>query len=251
MKNIHTVVVLILSFSTHLFCSTLPPFTPSEKPVFLFQDVALNLARTVRDEGFEISKIMALCIGATTLYGILHDQVTVRICREYFTKGFHETNIRHWPDTGYLGAAKEILQTTTSSSVIACVWGTVATLSVGILGGILLTLASRVGGAEKYGAHNLVQPLIVSMAITGISSAIALRFPTDSRKIPAFAVQGVPRDKLPAFYKCASAHKTAYQVGALTILGTALFVVCKRLAPSHWEPTMEAHATGLSYGINF
>jgi len=31
--------------------------------------------------------IVALCIGSAVAYGILHDQVTARVCVEYFTIG--------------------------------------------------------------------------------------------------------------------------------------------------------------------
>jgi hypothetical protein len=36
----------------------------------------------------EFLKIVALCIVAAVVYGIVHDQVTARICLEYFTE-FH------------------------------------------------------------------------------------------------------------------------------------------------------------------
>ena len=37
--------------------------------------------------GIESLKIIALCIVAALIYGILHDQVTARVCVEYFTIG--------------------------------------------------------------------------------------------------------------------------------------------------------------------
>ena len=35
----------------------------------------------------ESLKIVVLCIVAAIVYGILHDQVTARVCVEYFTIG--------------------------------------------------------------------------------------------------------------------------------------------------------------------
>ena len=35
----------------------------------------------------ETVKIVLLCIAAAVVYGILHDQVTARVCVEYFTIG--------------------------------------------------------------------------------------------------------------------------------------------------------------------
>ena len=101
-------------------------------------------------ESWEISKIMALAIGAGALYGILHDQVTARICLEYFSRGFHQTNVSYWPSTGILGAAKGILQTTQSPTVTACIWGPIATFEVGLYSGALLAAVSRFGERKKH-----------------------------------------------------------------------------------------------------
>jgi hypothetical protein len=35
----------------------------------------------------ETVKIVLLCIGSAVLFGIVHDQVTARLCVEYFTIG--------------------------------------------------------------------------------------------------------------------------------------------------------------------
>src|SRR5262249_32121548 len=39
------------------------------------------------ERAVEYIKITALCVAATVLYGICHDQVTARVCVEYFTVG--------------------------------------------------------------------------------------------------------------------------------------------------------------------
>jgi hypothetical protein len=59
------------------------------------------------------AKILLLCILAATTYGILHDQITARLCLEYFT-------LAHPP-----------LFHTESPTILAFCWGILATIGVG------------------------------------------------------------------------------------------------------------------------
>ena len=88
----------------------------------------------------EAIKIIALCILAGAVYGILHDQVTVRVCLEYFTV-FHP-NIFH----------------TQSPTLLALGWGVLATWWVSIFLGIMLVIAAR-AGYEPYGLASVLQTL--------------------------------------------------------------------------------------------
>jgi hypothetical protein len=49
------------------------------------ENIELENKETITESIKEFLKITGLISGSTILYGILHDQVTVRICREYFT----------------------------------------------------------------------------------------------------------------------------------------------------------------------
>ena len=66
----------------------------------------------------ESLKIVLLCILSAILYGILQDQVTARVCVEYFTIG-------HPP-----------VFNTESPTLLALGWGVIATWWVGLLLGI-------------------------------------------------------------------------------------------------------------------
>ena len=72
-------------------------------------------------------KTLALCVAATVLYGVLHDQVTARVCLEYFTE-FHPP-----------------LVDSRSPAVVALAWGVAATWWVGVILGLGLACAARVG----------------------------------------------------------------------------------------------------------
>lgn len=57
-----------------------------------------------RPTAVEALQITGLCIAAAVRYGILHDQVTARICVEYFIIGhpplFDTTSPNCWPSAG-------------------------------------------------------------------------------------------------------------------------------------------------------
>jgi len=69
--------------------------------------------------------IIAMCVAMAVAYGIVHDQITVRICLEYFTVG-------HPP-----------VFPTSDPTLLALGWGVIATWWVGLLLGILLACAAR------------------------------------------------------------------------------------------------------------
>src|SRR5205807_5904962 len=89
----------------------------------------------------EFVKINLLCILAAICYGIVHDQVTARICVEYFTIG-------HPPIFG-----------TDDPTLLGIGWGVVATWWVGLILGLGLAFAARVGPRPKRDAGSLVKPI--------------------------------------------------------------------------------------------
>src|SRR5882757_5376717 len=101
----------------------------------------------------EFLRIVGLGLGAAIGYGILHDQITARICVEYFTVG-------HPP-----------LIASTSPTLLALAWGVVATWWVGLPLGLGLAVAARVGTRPKVNA-GAVAPSV--LALLGIMAACAL-----------------------------------------------------------------------------
>src|SRR5580693_7595335 len=161
----------------------------------------------------ETVKIVLLCIVAAGVYGILHDQVTARVCVEYFTIG-------HPP-----------VFSTDSPTLLALGWGVLATWWVGLLLGVPAALVSRLGTWPKYNAARLARPVFGLLVIMGCASLIAglsgyfvanaggvsLVEPLRSR---------VPESKHTAFIADLWAHFAAYGVGffgGITICGGVLF----------------------------
>ena len=146
--------------------------------------------------------IVALCILAAVIYGIVHDQVTARVCVEYFTIG-HPPVFR-----------------TESPTLLALGWGIIATWWVGLGLGIPLAMAARWGQRPKRPLPSLIRPiagLLVVMAscaflaglcgyALGLSKVIYLVEPLASRIDPR-------RHAL--FLADGAAHLASYAVGFL------------------------------------
>lgn len=145
-------------------------------------------------------KIVALCVGSAILYGILHDQVTARICVEYFTIG-------HPPIFG-----------TESPTLLAFGWGVLATWWVGLFLAIPAALACRAGAWPKLGAGALVRPLAVLLLVMGCLSALAGLVGHDLASAELITLaeplrSDVPAAKHVAFLTDGAAHSAAYAVG--------------------------------------
>jgi hypothetical protein len=99
--------------------------------------------------------ILALAILACVTYGIVHDQITARICVEYFTIG-------HPP-----------VFDTDDPTLLGLGWGVIATWWVGVLLGIPLAAAARLGRWPKRDPANLVRPLTRLMIVSAVVATIA------------------------------------------------------------------------------
>jgi hypothetical protein len=99
--------------------------------------------------------IFFLSITAAICYGILHDQITARICLEYFTV-YHPPVFGNVKDPTLLGIG----------------WGVIATWWVGAILGVPLALAARVGRMPKRSAGSMVRPVgVLLMCMAGCAAA--------------------------------------------------------------------------------
>jgi len=101
-------------------------------------------------------KIIGMCILAAIAYGIVHDQITARICVEYFT-------IFHPP----------ILSGTQSPTQLAFGWGVIATWWVGVLLGVPLAVVARAGPWPRLSVAELLPMIRVLLIVMAISAFLA------------------------------------------------------------------------------
>lgn len=150
----------------------------------------------------ESIRIIGFSILAAIVYGVLQDQITARICVEYFTIG-------HPP----------VFQTN-DPTVLAFFWGTVATWWVGLVLGVLLAIASRAGTRPKLGLRDLWVSIGMLMGGVGVLAALAgvvgyLAAAQEWVWLAAPLDRTVPPEKHVAFLTDAWVHLAAYGFGFL------------------------------------
>lgn len=104
----------------------------------------------------ESGKIVGLAIAASVGYGLIHDQITVRLSPAYFTEWQVHADFFQHPNL----------------TVVALFWGVVATWWVGLILGILLSCASVLGKGSHWIWRDLVRPLLFVMGVTGALAAL-------------------------------------------------------------------------------
>ncbi len=145
-------------------------------------------------------KIILLCTASAVIYGICHDQVTARVCVEYFTVG-------HAP-----------IFPTESPTLLAFAWGTAATWWVGLILGVLAALVSRAGSWPKLDAARLIRPIACLLIVMAIASLLAGITGYQLAKASGYVLPEpygprIPEERHRLFFADSLAHLAAYGVG--------------------------------------
>lgn len=161
----------------------------------------------------ESLRIVTLCVAAAVAYGVVHDQVTIRLSLEYFT-------VLH-PRLEWLGAWAE------SPTVLGLAWGVIATWWVGLILGLAVAYVCRRGPEPRIAARDLVVPLALVLGGMGLGAATAgyvgrqLSLSGAVQLHPALA-SGIAPERLVGAVTALWAHSASYLLG--TIGGLALAV---------------------------
>jgi hypothetical protein len=171
-------------------------------------------------------KTIATCILASVLYGLIHDQITIRICPQYFT-------IWH----------PHVIETD-SLTVLALVWGVIATWWMGAFLGIL------VGGSATFGqwpipSFNYIFKCI--LWIMGASAIGAILAGLIAWQIHAIAPAFIMREQIASldletqrrFTIDLFIHNASYNVAPIGAIIASIFIWRRRihLAPPTALPT--------------
>ncbi|MGL6073516.1 MAG: hypothetical protein ACRC8S_05060 [Fimbriiglobus sp.] len=148
----------------------------------------------------ESAKILLLAVFAACGYGIIHDQITARLCVEYFTVGHKNP----FP--------------TEDPTLLGFCWGIYATWWVGLLLGWALIIAARVGRRVPRTAASLVKPTLFLLVVMAAFAAVAgvigqMLGQTGKLTLNPDIANLVPRNKHAAFVACMLAHSVSYYVG--------------------------------------
>ena len=140
-------------------------------------------------------RIVAVCVGAAVVYGIIHDEFTAHLCVEYFT------------------VAHPHLFTTQSPAVLGEAWGITGTWWLGLLLGIVLARVATVdSGAPILTAKFLAGRIGLIVSITAfsalVSGIVVYYAATNSHMI--LPDPNVSPEKHSMFYAVWAAHLASY-----------------------------------------
>ncbi|HYE21462.1 MAG TPA: hypothetical protein VEA69_23645 [Tepidisphaeraceae bacterium] len=177
----------------------------------------------------EFVRIVALCVVAAVVYGIVHDQVTARVCVEYFTIG-------HAP-----------VFDTADPTLLGLGWGVIATWWVGLILGVALAACAVAGRRPVFGAGRLVRPLVVMLLIVGALAAVAGFVGHAAASVRAVwllepMASRVPMEKHAAFLADLWAHSASYIGGFVggVVLCVYVLVWRSRAARRLAEPPVQS-----------
>jgi len=164
-------------------------------------------------------KIVGICTLAAIAYGIIHDQITARICVEYFT-------VFHPP----------ILGDTQSPTLLAFGWGVIATWWVGVLLGVPLAVAARVGSRPRLTVSDLlpmIRTLLIVMAVCAFVAGVVGYF---WGVMPSSMATLLPPERYRRFLVDWWAHNASYASGFIG--GIVLWITAyrKRLSAHELGP---------------
>lgn len=151
-------------------------------------------------------KIIGVCVLAAIGYGIVHDQITARICVEYFT-------IFHPP----------ILGGTHSPTLLGLGWGVIATWWVGVLLAVPLAIVARAGSRPQLTVSDLVpmmRTLLIVMAACAFIAGLTGYF---GGTMPQYLAALIPRERHRRFLVDWWAHSASYASGFVG--GIVLWIV--------------------------
>ena len=179
-------------------------------------------------------------MGAAILYGIFHDQVTARLCLEYFT-------IAHPP-----------LFPTQSPTLLAICWGITATSGLGLVFGAVLAQVAHAGNEPPTCWKRLRRPigrLLAAMAISAATAGAVGHFfaQTGAITLPLAFIGVIPEVRHPVFMSVWFAHIASYAVGIAGAVWLIFSVWRNRGRPATFKflpatPSAVGRATILGFG---
>ncbi len=208
---------------SHAKKSTVPAIDKDlQKKIELAVERACGIAPSRSEEVSEFCKIILMTVASAISYGIAHDQVTVRICRDYFCG--NQPEIAHHKQL-LLDLAATVHPffhpATIPDTAVAVVWGIQATWFMGLIVGFELAMVARFGDKfPKLSYKELFKPLMLSLlAMAGVSLVAGC----------VGYANYVPGDRYtPAFWCDAYAHEAGYATAAVIALIAPAWVIYKR-----------------------
>lgn len=161
--------------------------------------------------------VIAVTVIAAVIYGILHNQVTARVCLEYFTIGHKRVFASNSP------------------TLHGLYWGVVATWWAGVASGVVIAAGARLGPLPKLSLREVMPCIIGLVAVMALGAfvmgsigwSLANTYPD---AYPTIVRRGLtlPSEKTAAYIACARAHEASYFIGFVGTLVVALALLIRR-----------------------
>jgi hypothetical protein len=161
----------------------------------------------------EFAKIVLTCIVASIIYGVVHDQVTARICIQYFT-------VFHPP-----------VFATQSPTLLGIGWGIIATWWAGAIIGIPLAMAARDGSRAKLSAKQVMPLVLRLMIVMALCACIFGTIGFFFGAVPPDLAGELPLEMRRRFLADWWAHSASYASGFLGGLTLCAIVWLRRGEP--------------------
>jgi len=157
-------------------------------------------------------KVILLCVAGAVAYGIIHDQITARLCIEYFT-------IAH-PPLPWLHS--------NSPTLVGLAWGVAATFWVGLALGFPMALASQSPPTPPVLLTRIWKDILTLLAIVAVAALISgvCGFELSKQEIlrlPEGYFDVIPSSQHHRFMAVWFAHGASYLFG---LIG-AIFLILK------------------------
>jgi hypothetical protein len=155
------------------------------------------------------TKVILLCVLAAITYGVIHDEITARLCVEYFT-------VAHPP-----------LFHTESPTILGFCWGIAATIGIGAVLGAILAEVSQSEGRPPVPVRRLAGSLLILLATMAFGAFLAglLGYELSSHSIvsiPITLAYRIPPARHDRFMAVWFAHGASCLVG---LTGSAILVL--------------------------
>jgi hypothetical protein len=185
--------------------------------------------RTLRDA----IQIVLLGVGIAIAYGIMHDQVTVRLSPEYFTRGH--------PD----------IFPTRAPTLLALGWGVIASWWAGIALAVPLAISAQVGAHPRVHAGQLLRPMLFVMFALGGVAALAAAIGFALATAGGIALTGPIARQIPdaghvMFLTAGWSHGASYAGGAVGAITLWVYAWNLRRQPGATQsavPLVQHHRT--------
>jgi hypothetical protein len=204
-------------------------------------DSGKTILYSMMQETGHAAAITAGSVGAAVLYGILNDQVTIRVCKEYFTHGFHKLMLDDYPDN-FL--KRHFLQSN-SATKLAIGWGIFGTYDLGkyLATGMLAATRIPLGSIPRLSIKDLILP--TTIAFSGVGLACLAKGLYGYRKAAKMTEEELNnaincpdlKNSSPAtkrkFIANAYAHDAAFSAGACAGAAMIIYAIAKRISMSY------------------